>query len=284
MKKIGVICKDAGSAFFLSRICKKNKSKFKYYLKKPALELFREELGYFKNNDLKFKYNQFNKIIIGTGKTNYEKFYINQFLEKKKLIVFVDHWINLKKRFIYKNKLLLPQEVWVADKKTFQFSKNYFPKTTKIVLLNIKIENKKKSNGNNFLYLMGSLNKDKRDNRLTKKIKENEKKSFDNFLKFLKQNNIDEKKISIKIRTHPEEKNKIYIKKKLSKFKNVNFSDLTLVNEIGLANYIFGANSTAMLIAQKLKKKLIICLDKNKQIYNNYKSFKLVKNFNINEN
>ena len=52
---------------------------------------------------------------------------------------------------------------------------------------------------------MGSLNKDKRDNRLTK-IKENEKKSFDNFLKFLKQNNIDEKKISIKIRTHPEEK------------------------------------------------------------------------------
>ena len=31
---------------------------------------------------------------------------------------------------------------------------------------------------------MGSLNKDKRDNRLTKKIKEIEK-SFDNFLKFL---------------------------------------------------------------------------------------------------
>ena len=80
MKKIGVICKDAGSAFFLSRMCKKNKSKFKYYLKNPALEIFKEELGYFKNNNSKIKYNQLNKIIIGTGKTNFEKFFINKFL------------------------------------------------------------------------------------------------------------------------------------------------------------------------------------------------------------
>ena len=285
MKKVGLICKDAGCGFYLSQMCKKDKKKYVYFLSQPALGIFKKELGKFKNNTSTTQINKINKIIIGTGKTNYEKYFLNKLIKKKNIVVFVDHWMNFKKRFIYKKKFLKPNEVWVSDKKTYQLSKNYFPKITKFINFDlIKMIKKKKNNNFNFLYLMGSLNQSKFDNNLTKKIKMIEKKSFENFIFFLKKNDLNKKKIKIKVRIHTKKKNKNFIKKRLSKFKNIKFSNQSLIDDINSATYVFGANSSSMFIAEKLRKKLIICLDQRKQIFNTYKSFKLIKIFKLNEN
>ena len=285
MKKIGLICKDAGSGFFLSQMCKKNKNKYLYFLKQPALNIFKNEIGNFRNNLKLKKLNNVDKIISGTGKTNFEKNIIHRFIKKKFIVVYVDHWVNFKNRFTYKNFFLAPSEIWVSDRKTLNLSKNYFPKITKTFSLNIKNKIIKKQNKSvSFLYLLGSLNKNKLDNKLTKTIKNLEKKSFEKFILFVKKNKIYEKNISIKIRIHPEEKNKVFIKKKLKKLKNITMSKSNLIDEINISTHVFGANSTSIIIAEKLKKKLIICLDKDNEIFNSYKSFKLIKNFKINEN
>ena len=97
MKKIGMVCKDAGSSFYLSYLCKKNKNKYLYLLTEPALSIFKKELGNFKNYNSIKKLKNVDKIIFGTGKTNYEKKIMYSFLDKKQIIVYVDHWLNYKK-------------------------------------------------------------------------------------------------------------------------------------------------------------------------------------------
>ena len=221
------------------------------------------------------------KIIFGTGKTNYEKKIMYSFLDKKQIIVYVDHWLNYKKRFTYKNKILRPSEVWVNDKKTLKLSKKYLTKITKLIPFNFqKLKKINKSNKINFLYLMGSFNKSKLDSKKIAIIKKNEKKALDKFLKFYEEN-FQAKKIALKIRLHPEEKNIKLIYKKVDKFKNLKFSKSKLIDEINISSHVFGANSNSMLIAEKLKKKLIICLDSKSQIINNYKKFNLINNFKI---
>lgn len=281
MKKIGMVCKDAGSSFYLSYLCKKNKNKYLYLLTEPALSIFKKELGNFKNYNSIKKLKNVDKIIFGTGKTNYEKKIMYSFLDKKQIIVYVDHWLNYKKRFTYKNKILRPSEVWVNDKKTLKLSKKYLTKITKLIPFNIqKLKKINKSNKIIFLYLMGSFNKSKLDSKKISIIKKNEKKAFDKFLKFYEEN-FQAKKIALKIRLHPEEKNIKLIYNKVDKFKNLKFSKSKLIDEINISSHVFGANSNSMLIAEKLKKKLIICLDSKSQIINNYKKFNLINNFKI---
>ncbi len=276
-----MVCKDAGSSFYLSYLCKKNKNKYLYLLTEPALSIFKKELGNFKNYNSIKKLKNVDKIIFGTGKTNYEKKIMYSFLDKKQIIVYVDHWLNYKKRFTYKNKILRPSEVWVNDKKTLKLSKKYLTKITKLIPFNFqKLKKINKSNKINFLYLMGSFNKSKLDSKKIAIIKKNEKKALDKFLKFYEEN-FQAKKIALKIRLHPEEKNIKLIYKKVDKFKNLKFSKSKLIDEINISSHVFGANSNSMLIAEKLKKKLIICLDSKSQIINNYKKFNLINNFKI---
>ena len=276
-----MVCKDAGSSFYLSYLCKKNKNKYLYLLTEPALSIFKKELGNFKNYNSIKKLKNVDKIIFGTGKTNYEKKIMYSFLDKKQIIVYVDHWLNYKKRFTYKNKILRPSEVWVNDKKTLKLSKKYLTKITKLIPFNIqKLKKINKSNKIIFLYLMGSFNKSKLDSKKISIIKKNEKKAFDKFLKFYEEN-FQAKKIALKIRLHPEEKNIKLIYNKVDKFKNLKFSKSKLIDEINISSHVFGANSNSMLIAEKLKKKLIICLDSKSQIINNYKKFNLINNFKI---
>ena len=63
--------------------------------------------------------------------------------KKKKLIVWLDNWINYKKRFYFKKKKIIPNEIWVND----NYSKKKIIKIikTKIILKkNYYLQNQKK--------------------------------------------------------------------------------------------------------------------------------------------
>ena len=44
---------------------------------------------------------------------------LNAKKQEKKLIAYIDHWVEYKKRFLKDNKLIRPDEIWVSDKYAF---------------------------------------------------------------------------------------------------------------------------------------------------------------------
>ena len=168
------------------------------------------------------------------------------------------------------------------------FLKKKITRLKKLKIFNKKIKKIKKIKNNkiNILYLMGLLNNKKKIiSLLEKKTQQSEFKSFKNFLKFVKEKKIHLKeKFSIQIRIHPEERDQKYIYQKIKKFKFFKISKNRLLDDLKNSDLIFGGNSAAMLIAKKINKKIIICLNENRDILNKTFCTVKIKNFKFNEN
>ena len=48
--------------------------------------------------------------------------------KNKKLIAYLDHWVNYRERFIYKKKIIQPNEIWVSDHFALNAAKKIFKK------------------------------------------------------------------------------------------------------------------------------------------------------------
>ena len=127
---ITIASKDAGGAEILSSWVKKNPGKYKYYLREPALKIFKTKLKINKISTIKDCLNFSNSIISSTGTTNFEIKAIQNFKKKKKkTTVYLDHWFNYKKRFLIKNKIIKVDEIWVNDKIAYKKAKKLFVNT-----------------------------------------------------------------------------------------------------------------------------------------------------------
>ena len=41
----------------------------------------------------------------------------------KKVITYLDHWVEYRERFMIRNKIFRPDEIWVSDKYAFKIAK-----------------------------------------------------------------------------------------------------------------------------------------------------------------
>ena len=287
-----IVSHDAGGAELISNWIKYKKIKKNFYFctDGPAKNIFRNNIGNFKNipfenvRKLKIK-----KIITGTSwDSNLENKAI--IYGKKKLIntvSYLDHWNNYIERFIYKGKLILPEEINVVDKYAYSLAKKKF-KNTKI---------KRKKNYYQF-YLLKKLKPKKTKKILREKILylsepiyEHAKKQHgdgmywgyeETFLikRFLQNvNKLCKNKFTIYFRKHPSEKKEKYVKiiNKYKKKFDIKFSNKgNLYEDINRSSIIVGNQSMAMAMAIDTKKKIYSILPNPKHKVLPHKNIKYI--------
>jgi hypothetical protein len=276
-KKICLVAHDAGGAELISNWSLKKKNII-FSIKGPAIRIFRNNIGTFKNYSFSRAVKLSSTVICGTGNYEYEKKCMLISIRKKKnLIVWLDNWTNYRKRFYLKKKIIIPNEVWVND----NYSRKKIKKIikTKIVikkneyLENQKIEIKKYKNKKklNFLYLAGLIFDKKINNYSTIEIK-----SIKNFFnKILKLKKKSKKHINVIIRIHPAENKKKFLLY-FSSYKFRISSTRKLITDLLWSSHVFGANTYAMYVAKNLGLKPIYCHDSKKnQFLNDIKMIKL---------
>lgn len=273
---ITIASKDAGGAEILSSWVKKNPGKYKYYLREPALKIFKSKIKINKTSNIKECLDFSDSIISSTGTTDFEIKAIQRFKKKKKkTTVYLDHWFNYKKRFLIKNKIIKVDEIWVNDNIAFKKAKNLF--VNSII--------KKKKN----YFLIDLLKKVKNSNEkkdsilyLTDKKKFKNKKIeillLKNFLEKIYFKKFFMKKFKLIIRVHPND-NKSKYEKITGDHKLIKISNNTLASDISKSSYVFGNNSMVLYLARKAGVKNSY----NFIINNNYKYQCLMKKFKIKE-
>jgi RimJ/RimL family protein N-acetyltransferase len=253
---IGVCCKDLGSGNQILNFIKNDKkNKYLFLLENPSADIFKKEFKnmnnfFFMNNVNQFL-NNIDKLIAGTGSSNFEKRVAKKSLDRKiYTISVVDHFSDMKKRFILKKKYFLPNEIWVFNK----FIKDHLKK-----ILNIKIVLKK----NFYINKFKSYESSKNDNLLfigEPFLKKNNKftydqESLDFFLGNISKLKLRFNKIIIKL--HPKQTFKNYkkiIQPFKKKFKIIIIKSNNLQDCFKNTKYVFGLTSYALIIAAYLKK------------------------------
>ena len=133
---ITVVSHDAGGAELISSWIKykKNSKKILFSLKGPALKIFKQKLN-IKNTSLKSNIKLSNKIICGSSWASDFELKAIKIAKKfnKKVICYLDHWVNYRDRFLIKNYNILPDEFWTHDQYSFNLAKKIF-KDKKIIL------------------------------------------------------------------------------------------------------------------------------------------------------
>ena len=132
--KVGVCCHDAGAAEIISSYIKQKNISPLYYLSGPAIKVFERKIGCIDNIFMLDIVNKSEWLLCGTSwKSDLEWNIIKEAKkQQKKTIVFLDHWVNYRERFIRNNEECLPDEIWVGD--------HYAEKIAKDNFLNVKIK------------------------------------------------------------------------------------------------------------------------------------------------
>ena len=132
--KVGVCCHDAGAAEIISSYVMQKNIFPLYCLSGPAIKVFERKIGTIDNIPLLDIVKNSDWLLCGTSwKSDLEWNVIKEAKkQQKKIIVFLDHWVNYRERFIRNNEECLPDEIWVGD--------HYAEKIAKDNFLNVKIK------------------------------------------------------------------------------------------------------------------------------------------------
>ncbi|MDA7689409.1 hypothetical protein N8777_03895 [Candidatus Pelagibacter sp.] len=252
IKKVGIVCNDAGSANLILQWVKNYKYKYLLKMQGPAKKIFKRTLPNF-STDTKLQNLIKNSDVIITGTSNIStienRTRILAIKNKKKVIAVMDHWVLYKEGLIYKGKIILPDEVWVVDKKSLIKAKKIFKKTLVKIKKNFleesiqKLNKDKKKRIRNYLYFLEPINKSIEFLALKK------------FFLFLKENKVN-KNIYIKFKLHPRENVSKY-KKFLKIFREFNYeiiNDTDLKTLFNWSQIIFGMRSYALVLGLKSKR------------------------------
>jgi len=210
--------------------------------------------------------------------------------QQKKVIVFLDHWVNYRERFIRNNEECLPDEIWVGDHYAERIAKDNFSNLKiKLIenpyLLDIKKQlsrlGKIRVRGNSVLYVCEPI----REHAYFKHGDEHywgytEEEALRFFL-----TSIDEMfkaKKSIIIRPHPSE----FLNKYDWVFDEFNHNDIKIDNKKTLLEQIFdsdivvGCETMAMVVAILAEKEVISSIPPGgRACVLPYKEIKIIKDY-----
>ena len=116
-KIVGVACHDAGGAEIVSSYIIQNNIVAKYCLEGPAINVFERRLGNIENNSLSDMVGDVSWVLCGTSWQSNLEWNVIQEAKKqgKKVVSFLEHWVNYSERFNRNGITLLPDEIWVGD-------------------------------------------------------------------------------------------------------------------------------------------------------------------------
>ncbi len=126
--QITISAHDAGAAYHLLEIYKKNISNSKLCLDGPAFDIFNNYCENLKNYDLTDSLLGSKYLISGTGWSDSLEHNSRKLAAKKGIfnIAVIDHWVNYFDRFKREEELILPDEIWVTDDEALKIANNVF--------------------------------------------------------------------------------------------------------------------------------------------------------------
>jgi hypothetical protein len=267
---LAIVSHDAGGAEILSSWLLENPQPHLLVLDGPAVSIFQSKLGSIKVVPLRVAIESSSWVLCGTSwQSDLEK---KAILEAKsvgkKVVSYLDHWVNYRERFQFNGIDVLPDEIWVGDKEAEKIAGSVFL-NSKIVLISNPYY---KELLNNFRFLPARIFNPKKVSILyvCEPIREHafvvygderiwgytEEEALNFFLK-----NIDSVGggiVDIKIRPHPSEAINKYswACKKSPLISEIN-NKRPLVEQIAMADIVVGCESMAMVMALLVGKRVI---------------------------
>ena len=123
-----IVSHDAGGAEILSSFALNYKNDISYVLNGPAIQIFNRKLGEIEIQDLEKAISNSDWVLTGTSWASTIELNAIEISRKynKKVISYLDHWVNYTERFQRDNKSILPDEIWVGDHHAFKLASNLF--------------------------------------------------------------------------------------------------------------------------------------------------------------
>ncbi|MBT4147274.1 MAG: hypothetical protein HOE45_10465, partial [Gammaproteobacteria bacterium] len=128
---IAIVSHDAGGAEILSSWLLRNQQPYCLVLDGPAIVIFQRKLGNCEIHPLAHAIESCDWVLCGTSwQSNLEKQAIAQAkVAGKKVIAFLDHWVNYSERFQLDGITIQPDEIWVGDVDAQKIAQETFPET-----------------------------------------------------------------------------------------------------------------------------------------------------------
>ncbi|MEY3788583.1 MAG: hypothetical protein RIQ94_149 [Pseudomonadota bacterium] len=128
-KKIAIVSHDAGGAEILAAYVAQNNIDCHLVLDGPAVNVFKRRLGAINTVPLQDAILNCDWCLCSTGwQSDLEWSAIEQARNAgKRVVAFLDHWVNYKERFIRQCTQHLPDEIWVGDDDAERLAHVHFP-------------------------------------------------------------------------------------------------------------------------------------------------------------
>ena len=270
-KLVAVVSHDAGGAEILSSYLLQNPHQCCFVLEGPSIAIFKRKLGICQASSLADAIQISDWVLCGTSwQSNLEKQAILEARNAgKKVVAFLDHWVNYRERFEFNGINVIPDEIWVGDEYGQRLANQIFP-TIPIILvdnpylkeiskeLNVIKKKLKNSNHVSILYLCEPI----LEHALTSYGDEryfgySEQEALLFFIKHIPA--ITKHPVEIVIRPHPSECIGKYgwIHKTNSNLSIKINSDCSLIENIALADVVVGCETMAMVLALLAGKRVI---------------------------
>lgn len=267
---IAIVSHDAGGAEILSSWIHRHSESYCLVLDGPAKDIFKRKLGDCPIISLSDAIKQSDWVLCGTSwQSNLERLAITQAkVAGKKVVAFLDHWVNYKERFQEQGVAVYPDEIWVGDIEAERMARTHFPGPLIFLKVNpyfedLQIEFEKAKSGQHdseqcsVLYVCEPIREHARrqnGNECSWGYTEEDALHF-----FVKNINAIGCTVSrIKIRPHPSEnKNKYDWVKQISHLMIEIGGDKTLLEETAEADVVVGCESMAMVVGLLAKKRVI---------------------------
>lgn len=132
---VAIVSHDAGGAEILSSWATLQSEQFCRVTEGPAKKIFDRKLGIGETLQLEQAVQQADWLLCGTSwQSDLERKAIALGRKSgKRVVSFIDHWVNYPERFILDGNVVLPDEIWVGDKDAEIIASNVFP-GTRVVL------------------------------------------------------------------------------------------------------------------------------------------------------
>jgi hypothetical protein len=267
---IAVFSHDAGGAEIVSSWLRQNPQPYCLVLEGPAVAIFQRKLGDIEISPLADAIEFCDWVLCGTGwQSNLEKqAIVKAKAASKKVIAFLDHWVNYPDRFQLDGVTVLPDEIWVGDVDAKILAQKTFPKINVILTPNpyfkdLQIE---------LQGIQGSLNDPKQCSVLyvCEPIREHALLAYgdehywgyteEDALQFFLDNitALGTTISKINIRPHPSEsKNKYDWARQENSLVTETDSTQSLLEQIAETDVVVGCESMAMVVALLAKKRVI---------------------------
>ncbi len=275
LKRFAIVSHDAGGAEILASYVARNLIACCFVLAGPAINVFQRRFGPVEICTLDEALSSCNEVLCGTSwQSDLEWRAIEQAKTAgKRVVAFLDHWVNYPERFVRNGVQHLPDEIWVGDENAEKLVRVHFPDIPVVLVPNpyfidMQLEIAKlgvkqhafDKKGKTILFVSENISDHARlrfgDERYWGYTE------FDAIEYLLKNIDALEDRVEeVVIRPHPSDasgKYEFFVDSSAG-FVRVGGSE-PLLNEIAAADIIAGCQSMAMVIGLLAQKRVVSCI------------------------